>query len=259
MKKNPVIFAAAMLVFAFLFFPLFIIVATSFGTAAAIQFSIKGFTLDWYGVVLASDSFMKSFRVSLFVGVGATLLAILLGVPAAYGLARFPSKWTRNLNGFFLSPTLIPGMVVGYMLFQFLLVRLRLPVYAGLLLGYLLISLPYAIRLVGASLQYFDIAMEEASWTLGNTRIKTFFSVVLPNIRSGIFAAFMMSFINSFNNIPVSMFLTGPEVSTLPISILSYMEYNYNPAVSAISTLLMILTILLMLGIEKTLGLSGVL
>ena len=96
MKKNPVIFAAAMLVFAFLFFPLFIIVATSFGTAAAIQFPIKGFTLDWYGVVLASDSFMKSFRVSLFVGVGATLLAILLGVPAAYGLARFPSKWTKR-------------------------------------------------------------------------------------------------------------------------------------------------------------------
>lgn len=258
MKKNPFISLIAILVFAFLFIPLLIIIITSFGTASAIQFPIRGFTIDWYILVFQSEAFMKSFYVSLGVGIIATVLAILIGVPAAYGLARYPSKWSMRLNSFFLSPTLIPGMVVGYMLFQLLVIRFKLGIYPSLIIGHLLISLPYIIRLVGSSLTYLDVSMEEASWTLGNTKIKTFFYIVLPNISSGIFAAFMMSFINSFNNIPVSMFLTGPGVTTLPITILSYMEYNYNPAVSAISTLLMLLTMLLMYMIEKTLGLSAV-
>lgn len=85
-----------------------------------------------------------------------------------------------------------------------------------------------------------------------------FFKIVLPNITSGIFAGSLLSFVNSFNNIPVSMFLTGPGVTTLPITLLSYLEYNYNPAVSAISTLLMLLTIVLMYLIDKTLGLSSI-
>jgi putative spermidine/putrescine transport system permease protein len=81
--------------------------------------------------------------------------------------------------------------------------------------------------------------------------------VVLPNITSGISAAFMLAFINSFNNIPVSMFLSGPGVSTFPATLMNYIEYNYDPTVSAVSVVLMAVTVLLMVIVDKTLGVAA--
>ena len=151
---------------------------------------------------------------------------------------------------------MIPAIVVGFSLFQFLLVKLNLTVTSSLLIGHTLVIIPYIIRVVGSSLEVFDYAIEEAAMSLGCKKSQTFFKVVLPNITSGVMAAFMLAFINSFNNVPVSMFLTGPGVSTLPITMMNYVEYNYDPTVSALSVILMILTIGIMYILEKTLGLS---
>lgn len=117
--------------------------------------------------------------------------------------------------------------------------------------------LPYIIRVVGSSLEQFDFSIEEAAWSLGCNKVQAFFKVVLPNITSGISAAFMLAFINSFNNIPVSMFLKGPGISTLPTTLMNYIEYNYDPTVSAVSVLLMLATIVIMFIVEKTLGIAA--
>ncbi|WP_297076428.1 ABC transporter permease [uncultured Enterococcus sp.] len=248
----------AMLVFAFLFFPLVLIVVTSFGTEAAIKFPIKGFTLDWYANALRSESMVQSFFLSLRIGLLATVLALVIGIPASYALSRYSFKGKKLLKSFFLSPTIIPGIVVGYILFQFIVLSLGLPIAQGLLIGHFLISLPYIIRVVGSSMEQLDYSIEEVAWSLGCTKIRAFMKIVLPNVTSGIFAAFMLAFVNSFNNVPVSMFLSGPGVTMLPTSLLSYMEYNYDPTVSAISVMLMVLTIVLMIVIEKTLGLAAI-
>lgn len=247
-----------MVVFAFLFFPLILIVVTSFGTEAAIKFPIKGFTLDWYANALRSESMIQSFFLSLRIGLLATVLALLIGIPASYALSRYSFKGKKLLKSFFLSPTIIPGIVVGYILFQFIVLSLGLPIAQGLLIGHFLISLPYIIRVVGSSMEQLDYSIEEVAWSLGCTKVRAFTKIVLPNVTSGIFAAFMLAFVNSFNNVPVSMFLSGPGVTMLPTSLLSYMEYNYDPTVSAISVMLMLLTIVLMIVIEKTLGLAAI-
>lgn len=247
-----------MLVFAFLFFPLVLIVVTSFGTEAAIKFPIKGFTLDWYANALRSESMVQSFFLSLRIGLLATVLALVIGIPASYALSRYSFKGKKLLKSFFLSPTIIPGIVVGYILFQFIVLSLGLPIAQGLLIGHFLISLPYIIRVVGSSMEQLDYSIEEVAWSLGCTKVRAFMKIVLPNVTSGIFAAFMLAFVNSFNNVPVSMFLSGPGVTMLPTSLLSYMEYNYDPTVSAISVMLMVLTIVLMIVIEKTLGLAAI-
>lgn len=201
---------------------------------------------------------LESFKLSLIIGLLATVLALLVGVPASYALARYSVKGKNLIKSFFLSPTVIPGIVVGYTLFQFIVVALGLTVFQGLLIGHFLISLPYIIRVVGSSMDQLDYSIEEVAWTLGCTRFRAFMQIVLPNVSSGIFAAFMLAFVNSFNNVPVSMFLSGPGVTMLPTSLLSYMEYNYDPTVSAISVMLMLLTIGLMYLIEKTLGLASI-
>ena len=101
--------------------------------------------------------------------------------------------------------------------------------------------LPYIIRVVGGSLEQFDYSIEEVAWSLGCNKFKAFFKVVLPNISSGI----------------ISMFLSGPGITTLPASLMSYVEYNYDPTVSAVSVLLMLATIFIMFIVEKTLGISA--
>lgn len=258
MRKQKGLALFALLVFLFLFFPLLIIVVTSFGENPTIQFPIQGFTLDWYVNVFRISGFINSFWLSLRVSLLATILALVIGVPAAYGLSRYDFVGRKALKGFFLSPTIIPGVVVGFSLFQFIVIKMQLPIIQGLLLGHFLISLPYIIRVVGSSLEQLDFSIEEAAWTLGSTRLTAFFKVVLPNISSGIFASFMLAFINSFNNIPVSQFLSGPGITALPTNLMSYIEYNYDPTVSALSVLLMLGTILMMFLIEKTLGLASI-
>ena len=258
MRKNKWLTMLAILVFLFLFLPLIIIVVTSFGTEAIITFPIKGFTIDWYIMALTSKAFMSSLQLSLIIGVVATLIALIVGIPSAYVLSRDRFKGKKFLNTFFLSPTLIPGIVVGYSIFQMIVVNLKLPIIPGLIIGHFLISVPYVIRVVGSSMEQVDVSIEEAAWTLGCTKKRAFVIVLLPNIVSGIFAAFMLAFVNSFNNVPVSMFLSGPGVTMLPTTLLSYMEFNYDPSVSALSVILMFVTIGVMVVIEKSTGLASI-
>ena len=248
-------FSAA--VFLFLAAPLAIIAVTSFGEASTIRFPIQGFTLKWFGAVFASRSFMSSLGLSFMLAVYATLLALAIGIPASYALGKTAFRRNSVLRSLFLSPVFVPGIVVGYALFKFLVIELRMPVFAGLLMGHFLVILPYVIRVVGASLEQFDFSIEEVACSLGCNRAQAFVKVVLPNIGSGIVAAFMLAFLNSFNNIPVSMFLSGPGVSTFPRTLISYIEYSYDPSVSAISVLLMAVTVALMYVVEKTLGIGS--
>lgn len=255
-RRHLALTAFASFVFLFLTAPLLIIAVTAFGEASTIRFPIRGFTFEWFGAVFASRSFMSSLRLSLVLAVYATFLALAIGVPAAYALGRTAFRRNKLLRSFFLSSTFVPGIVIGYALFKFLVIGLRMPVFAGLLFGHFLVVIPYVIRVVGASLEQFDFSIEEVARSLGCNRAQAFAKAVLPNIGSGIVAAFMLAFINSFNNIPVSMFLTGPGISTLPRTLMSYIEYSYDPSVSAISVLLMAITIVLMYGVERTMGIG---
>ncbi len=257
MRKNKLLTIFSILVFLFLFIPLLIITVTAFGEESTITFPIKSVSLKWFANVFASESFMSSFGLSIQIALLATLLALLVGVPAAYAMARFSFKGKNFFKNFFLSPTIIPGIVVGFSLFQFMVIKLRIPIFYGLLLGHFLSVLPYIIRVVGSSLEQFDFSIEEAAWSLGCNKFSSFFKVVLPNITSGISAAFMLAFINSFNNIPISMFLSGPGVTTFPMSLMNYIEYYYDPTVSAVSVLLMLATIIIMFIVEKTLGIAS--
>lgn len=257
MRRYKGLTVVAVLVFAFLFIPLLIIAVTAFGTENTIAFPIKGFTLDWFGKAVGSASFKNAFLLSLKVAAIATLLALLVGIPAAYALSRYSIRGRKFIKSFFLSPTIVPGIVVGYALFQFIVIKLRIPVFQGLLLGHFLVVLPYIIRVVGGALEQFDFSIEEVAWSLGCNKVQAFFKIVLPNISSGIISSFLLAFINSFNNIPVSMFLSGPGVTTLPTSLMSYVEMNYDPTVSAVSVMLMLATIGIMFIVEKTLGISA--
>lgn len=236
--------------------PYIILLAASFGERALLQFPPQGFTFSWYSKLFGMRMFIDALKTSLLIGIASTLTGLVFGIPAAYATARFSFKGKDLAKLIFLSPAIIPGLVIGYSLLRFFVMIGGFPILIGLYLGHVALVFPYTIRVVLASLKNLDPSIDEAAISLGAAPWKVLFRVVLPNIRSGIIAAFILAFITSFNNVPVSMFLTGPGVTMLPVQMLSYVEYYYDPTIAALSTLLILLTVVIVQIVEKTLGLS---
>lgn len=255
-RKNKTLTIISLIILLMLMIPLVLVIITSFNNQDSISLPITGFTFSWYVNVFQQPDFISGFESSLLVALIASFAALIFGIPAVYSLTRFNLERKSWFHSFFLSPTLIPEIVIGFALYQTAVITMRLPVFPSLIIGHFLLCLPYVIRLVTASMLLMNKNIEEAAWICGCSPVKTFFQIVLPNIKSSIVAAFMLCFINSFNNIPISLFMNGPSVTMLPPAILNYLQNNYDPTVSAISVLLMIFTAVLMLITEKAIGLN---
>lgn len=247
---------ASILVYAFLMFPMVVILLSSFDPKEYMSFPPTGFSLRWYAHVFDVELFMVGLRTSVSTALLSTLIALILGVPAAYVLVRFNFRGKAVLQSFFLSPLVVPGIVLGCALLQFFVVLGRVPIYPGLVLGHIILVLPYAIRVTTASLVNLPVSVEEAAISLGATGTQSFFRVVLPNIRTGLLAAVLLSFITSFNNVPVSLFLSGPNVTTLPIQMMIYGEYYFDPSIAALSVIILLMTMVLVYLMERTIGLT---
>ncbi|QQO09196.1 ABC transporter permease [Breznakiella homolactica] len=257
MKKNSkVIILITIMVFVFLIGPFIMIFLTAFSTDQIMRFPPKGFTLDWFKKALSIRMFRTTFWVSFQTGIAATATALILGVPVAYANIRYKYKAKPLVDLLFSSPAIVPGMIIGFALLRFFVYVSDMPIIIGLYLGHTAILFPYTVRVVSSSLRNFSVDVEEAAVSLGASRFLSFFSVVLPNIQSGLVAAFILAFITSFNNVPVSLFLTGPGVATLPIQMLVYMEQYYDPTISALSTVIIVITIVIVQTAEKLLGIS---
>ncbi len=255
-RTHPLLTAFAVLVFAILLAPLVIILGASVSDTSYLAFPPQGLTFRWYERLFEIGAFRRTMLISFLLAICGTALSLLIGIPAAYALAR----WRGGLPGFlpnvFVLPVLIPEIVLGFSLLKSVASGMGVPIIPALLIGHALLVLPYCVRVVGASLNQFDFSIEEAAVSLGCPRWKAFFTVVLPNIRAGVIAAFILAFITSINDVSVSIFLTGPGVSTLPIQILAHMEQFFDPVIASVSVLLMLVTVAVMAVVEFTLGLT---
>ena len=247
-----------MLVLALLFLlgPFVVIFVAGFSADETLRFPPQGYSLRWLAHVFTVEAFQRSLLTSLVVAFGSTLLALALGVPVAYALSRARLPGAEAVRLVLTLPLIVPGIIVGLALLNHGVLALNLPVTLSLLIGHTTLLIPYAVRVVSSSLANLRLDIDDAAVTLGATRLQAFFQVVLPNIRGGVAAAFVLAFITSFNQVPVSLFLTGPGVSTLPIEMMAYMETSYDPSIAALSTLLVLFTIALVAGTEKLLGIS---
>ena len=257
--RSPVplpLIAFAVLVYLFLMGPLVIVIGSSLSDTTYLTFPPQGLTLHWFWQIWEISAFRRTIVTSLQIAFLSTALALLIGIPAAYALNRYRITLPGWLSTLFVLPVLVPEIVLGFSLLRSVAVGSDLPIFSTLLMGHTLIVLPYCVRVVSASLASFDFAIEEAAISLGSPPVRTFFTIVLPNIRAGVIAAFILAFITSINDVSVSLFLTGPGVSTLPIQILAHVEQFFDPVVASVSVLLMLLTVAVMAVVERTLGLT---
>ncbi|MFH1806966.1 MAG: ABC transporter permease [Pseudomonadota bacterium] len=244
------------LVLLFLIGPFVIIIAASLSAGETLAFPPDGLSLRWVIKVFEVESFRTSFGISMFLAIGGTLAALVLGIPAAYALARYKVPFGETIRTVVSAPIIVPGIIVGLALLRYLVVPFHFGILPALFLAHTALILPYAVRVVSASLNNLRGDIEEAAVLLGSSRTGAFFRVVMPNIRGGILAAFILGFVTSFNQVPVSLFLSGPGVRTLPIDMLAYMEITYDPSVAALSALLAFMSLGIVFLAERFLGFS---
>jgi putative spermidine/putrescine transport system permease protein len=248
--------ATLFLVLLFLIGPFVIIVAVSLSAGETLAFPPQGLSLRWVEKVFEVESFRSSFVVSMALAIFGTLAALTLGVPASYALSRYKVPFGEAVRMIVSAPIIVPGIVVGLALLRYLVVPFGFNIVLALFLAHTALVLPYAVRVVSASLNNLRPDIEEAAILLGASRVGAFFRIVLPNIRDGVLAALILGFVTSFNQVPVSLFLSGPGVTTLPVDMLSYLEITYDPSVAALSTLLAFMSLAIVLLAERFLGLS---
>lgn len=244
------------LVVLFLIGPFLVIIAASFSAGETLAFPPQGFSFRWIVKVFTVESFRESFVTSMILAIGGTLVALLLGVPASYAMSRYRMPFAETVRTVVSAPVIVPGIIVGLALLRYFVVPIGMPITLALFLAHTALVLPYAVRVVSASLANLGSDIEEAAVLLGSSRLGAFFRVVLPNIRGGILAAFILGFVTSFNQVPVSLFLSGPGVRTLPIDMLGYMEIVFDPSIAALSSLLAFLSMGIVLVAERFLGFS---
>jgi len=243
-------------VLVFLLAPLVVIVAASVGAGGYLTFPPQGFSLKWYAKAVTTEGFVRGFRVSFLVGLAAAAGAAVLGVGAAVAITRhrFPGK--AAVEGVLLAPLVVPHIVTGIALLG-LFTTLRAPYSLWrLILAHLIITVPYVVRTVAAGLHDQDPCLEEASLNLGRTHLQTFLHVTLPLILPCLLAGSIFAFIISFENYIISVFLAGPSYATLPMELYGYMQYITDPALAALSTMLLAITVGLMLALDRLFGID---
>ncbi len=244
--------AFVLLIYLLLLTPLAIVVAVSFGTSPSFDFPPTALTLDWYRAFFRNGEFVSAFfKVSLVLGVAAAVLASALGIIAAIGLVRFRFRGREALEAFFLAPLFIPEILFGAALY---LTYARLgikPSMTSLLLGHVVICVPFVIRNVMAGLIGLDLRLEEAAMSLGASRVQAFVKVALPLIRSSVLSGFIFAFIISFSDINLALFITGPNSTTLPVFIFNLLLFEGDPSVAAASTLQIVIVGLLIWLVQR--------
>lgn len=253
---NPLLIGFAVLVYFFLMAPLVIVIGAALSDTTYLTFPPQGLSLRWFERIFEISAFRRTMVTSFQIACIATAIALVIGIPAAYALNRYRIQLPGWLSTVFVLPILVPEIVLGFSLLRSVNVEGGVPIFITLLIGHTLLVLPYCVRVISASLASFDFSVEEAAISLGSHPLKTFFTIVLPNVKSGVIAAFILAFITSINDVSVSLFLTGPGISTLPIQLLAHMEQFFDPTVASVSVLLMLLTVAVMAIVEWTLGLT---
>jgi putative spermidine/putrescine transport system permease protein len=244
------------LVYAFILSPIAVILIASFTAADYTSFPPQGWSLRWYAEIPRHPEFLEALWVSLVVAAVSATLATILGTLAALSLVRYRFRGRALFNAFFLSPLMLPTVILGLALLQFyaLVGITRTP--ASLVCGHLVITVPYVIRLVGAGLAGLDPSLERAAMSLGATPWRTFRAITLPLIGPGVAAGAAFAAIVSFDDVNIALFLASPRAPTLPVRIFTYIEQTFDPLVTAVCSVLILLTLAAIVVVERGIGLG---
>jgi ABC-type spermidine/putrescine transport system permease subunit II len=228
----------------FLLAPIVVVVIFSL-TSSATGYQWTGFTLDWYHQLTHETQLLHALRVSLAVGLAAAALSVLIGLLAAFAMARRQFRGKIAFTGMVLMPLVVPELVMATsLLIMWTKASLQLG-YPSLVIGHVIITLPYAALIQLAGISGLNKEVEEAAADLGAAPRSVILLVIVPQLLPAMLTAFIFAFLVSFDDIVMSTFLSGVGTTMLPINIYSMLKLGVSPVVNALGTILVGLTLLL--------------
>ena len=258
-KNGPLALLFNALVIIFMLAPLVVVCVVAFTPAETLSLPTSDFSLRWFKQVLHHPDFVQSFWNSLWLAIAAATISTALAVPAAIAIIRYDMPGRGFLQGLFLSPLIVPHLVLGVALLRLFSLVGGQGSLGWLVFAHALIVTPYTMRLVMAALVGFDRTAEQAAYSLGASNATVFRRMTLPMILPGITGGWLLAFINSFDELTMSIFVVSPATVTLPVRMYMYATESLDPMMAAVSALMVFLTLALMLVLDRVYGLDRIL
>jgi putative spermidine/putrescine transport system permease protein len=234
--------------------PLVVVVGASFSASQFVSFPPQGFSLAWYRKVLSSSDYLAAAAVSLEIALLVTASATLVGGAAAIAIHRRRLPGSELLASLFLSPLILPTIIYAIGMLMLWSALFGPTSLATLWIGHTVVAMPYVMRTTLAVLAESDPFLEEAARTMGAGRLQRLWFVVVPQCLPGLAAGAFFAFNISFDEAVLSLFLRRPGLTTLPVQIYGQLEFSPDPSVAAVSSIMIALTVVLIVIIDRLLG-----
>ena len=258
-KNGPLALLFNALVISFMLAPLVVVCLVAFTPENTLTIPSTHLSLRWFRAVFAHPDFVQSFWNSLWLALSAATLATLIAVPAGLAITRYDFKGRDGLNALFLSPLIIPHLILGVALLRLFTLIGATGNFVWLILAHVIIITPYVLRLVLAAAVGMDRSCEQAAMSLGASQLTLFRRVTLPMILPGVTGGWLLAFINSFDEVTMSIFVTAPSTVTLPVRMYMYATESIDPLMAAASALMVAFTAVVMVLIDRLYGLDRIL
>jgi spermidine/putrescine transport system permease protein len=237
----------AALIYLFLYAPILMLVFFSFNSSRSTQVW-TGFSLEWYGELLRDQSIHDAFRISMIVGVSATAIATVIGTLTALAMTRYSFRGKSVADSTIYAATVMPEIVVGVSLLVFFVAATIDLGIMTIVIAHVAFTISFVTIVVRARLSGMDRSIEEAAQDLGANPVQTFLRVTLPLILPGVMAGALLAFTLSFDDFVITFFVAGVGSSTLPLKIYSMIRFGVSPAINALSTVVLVVTMVLIFG-----------
>ncbi|SEG66455.1 ABC transporter permease [Bosea lathyri] len=258
-KNGPIALIFHGLVVTFVLAPLVVICLVAFTPENTLSIPTTSFSLRWFREIFVHPDFVASFANSLWLATLSATISVALAVPAALAIDRYDFPGRDALNGLFLSPLIIPHLVLGVAFLRLFALIGATGSFGWLVASHVVVITPYVMRLVMAALSGLDRSAEKAAMTLGASHWTVFRRVTAPMILPGITGGWLLAFINSFDELTMSIFVTSPQTVTLPVRMYMYATESIDPMMAAVSALMIALTAAAMLVLDRAFGLDKIL
>jgi putative spermidine/putrescine transport system permease protein len=255
-RNGPIALIFHALFIAFVMAPIVIVCVVAFTPEGYLSLPTHGPSLRWFRAIADYPEFVRAFRDSLWLAALSSTIAVLFAVPAALAVARYRFAGREALLAFFMSPLMIPHVVLGIAFLRFFTTIGIGGTFIGLVLSHIVIVMPFALRLVLAAATGMDRAVEHAAVSLGASPFTMFRRVTLPLILPGVVSGWVLAFITSFDEVTMTVFIASPSTITLPVRMFLYIQDNIDPLVTSVSATLIFLTVIVMVILDRLYGLD---
>ena len=255
-RNGPLALIFHALFIAFVLAPIVIVCVVAFTPEGYLSLPTNGPSLRWFRAIADYPEFVRAFRDSLWLAAISSTVSVLLAIPAALSIARYRFAGREAVLAFFMSPLMIPHVVLGIAFLRFFTIVGLGGTFLGLVLSHIVIVMPFAVRLVLAASTGMDRAVEHAAVSLGASPFTMFRRVTLPLILPGVVSGWVLAFITSFDEVTMTVFIASPSTITLPVRMFLYIQDNIDPLVTSVSAALIFLTAIVMIVLDRVYGLD---